>query len=142
MEKLRIGDFIRLKDIAKWNTGRILHKDVNVFSIASLHEAFVTIQPSEERIPLDEIEPIPINGVDDLNIYYDPIIAADVVSFGETIPVRRRDQRYYYDKFLQCKFETKNFQELIKEKHCAFVHEVQHFLYESFKDSGLKIDAV
>lgn len=141
MEDFRPGDFVRLKDIGKWNTGRIIHKTVNVFEVIEVGDRYVKIKNNEVRISLTEIEPIPIDGICDRSTYYDPIIAAEFVREGDPIPIKHRDKSYYYDSFSNCFYKEKSFQQLTKEKNCLYVHEIQHFLYDHFKDQGLKINA-
>lgn len=141
MENFKKGDFIRLKNISKWNTGRILHTDVNIFEIEDINGPIVKIKNCVEQIPFAEIEPIPIDGVSDFNIYYDPIVAASIVPLGHEVPRRSRDTTYYYTKFSKSVYESKNFQQLVEENGFKFVHEIQHWLWDEFKDRGLKINA-
>jgi len=141
VEKFSIGDFIRLKNMSKWNTGRILNQEVNAFEINEINDQNIKIKNSNDIIPLSEVEPIPIDGESDLHIFYDPIIAANIISPGEEITVKNRDRKYYYDKFLKCFDGFKNFQKLAEERNCKYVHEVQHLLRDKFQDNGLKIDA-
>ena len=142
MENFRKGDFIRLKDIDRWQVNRISGKTINVFKIDSISPEFVEVNNCKEKIPISDIEPIPINGRDDSKIYYDPIIAASIVFPGDPVPIHRKDFSYYYDSFKRHFFQNKNYQELIKELDFQYVHQVQHFLFDEFRDDGLKIDAI
>jgi len=141
MENFRKGDFIRLKDLDKWQMNRISGKKINVFEIDNISPEYVEIINCKERIPISEIEPIPINGRDDFEIYYDPIVMAHIVLPNEPIPISRIDHSYYYDTFKNCRSEGKNYQEIIKEEGLQYVHQIQHFLFDKFHDKGLKIDA-
>jgi len=142
MEPFRIGDFIRLKDITRWRTGRLIDTEINAFELSEINGQQVQIKGGHDLIPFDGIEPIPIDGKSDRGIYYDPIIAARIVHSGEEIPVRRRDKQYYFEKFIHCVAGDQNFQELVKEQHLSYVHEVQHLLADRFQDKGLAIDAM
>jgi len=140
MDPFRKGDFIRLKDIAKYYIDRFHGGEVNIFEIKSIEESKIEIAEYKGTLLMSDIEPIQINGKDDLQIFYNPIIAASVIGPNERPPIRKTDYSYYYDHFKRCFFEDKNFQVHIKERGLQYVHEVQHFLIDEFKDYGLKID--
>ena len=142
MENFREGDFIRLKDLDRWQINRIPGKTINVFEINNIEPEYVEVKNCTEKIPISEIEPIPINGRDDFEIYYDPVIMAHFELPNEPIPISRRDYSYYYDTFKNCRSEGKNYQEIIKEQGLQYVHQVQHFLFDEFHDDGLKLDAI
>lgn len=141
MGEFRNGDFIRLKNINKYHISRVLDIDVNIFKTINIKDGFIEVEYCENKIPASEIEPIPINGKDDFQIYYDPIVMSAIVGSNDTTPMREKDYPYYYDSFKSCYYENKNFQELIKEIGLQYVHEVQHFLFDQFQDKGLKINA-
>lgn len=142
MEDFRIGDFIRLKNVATCQINRFSGRKINIFEINNIEPEYVELNNCKEKIPISEIESIPINGRDDFEIYYDPIVAASIVFPFDPIPIREKDYSYYYDTFKNCRSEGKNFQELIKEQGLQYVHQVQHFLLDQFHDKGLKIDAI
>ena len=142
MENFRIGDFIRLKDIDRWQVNRISRKKINIFEINNIESGYVEVKSCKEKIPISEIEPIPINGEDDYEIYYDPIIAASIISPGDQIPIHKKDYSYYYDSFKRHSHQKQNFQELIKEQGLEYVHQVQHFLFNELHDDGLKINVI
>lgn len=142
MEDFRIGDFIRLKDIERWQINRVSRKTVNIFEINNIENEYVGLKSCNEKIPISEIEPIPINGEDDYEIYYDPIIAASIIFPGDPVPIHSKDYSYYFNSFKKHSFQDKNFQELIKEQGIQYVHQVQHFLSDKFHDDGLRINAI
>jgi hypothetical protein len=139
MKPFKKGNFIRLKNLETSKINCYSDKKVNIFEILDIDEAFVKIHDYEGKISINEIEAIPINGKDDLQIYYDPIICASIVSIDESIPVKQTDYSYYYTSFKKSFYKEQNFQELIEEQNIEYVHEVQQFLAEKFKDNGLKI---
>lgn len=47
-------------------------------------------------IPSDEICPVRIDGIEDRDVYYDPVIAADVVRPGESLPCHHVNKDEYY----------------------------------------------
>jgi len=140
MEQFRKGDFIRLKDITKYHTNRFCGREINVFEILNIEDDSIELRGYKARIPVSEIEPILINGKDDLQIYYDPVICAPTISAGDPIPIHNTDYTYFYDHFKRCFYKDKNFQEYIKELGFQYVHEFQHFLIDKFQDNGLKIN--
>jgi len=141
MEKFRKGDFIRLKNIELYQIDRYSNKNVNIFEISEIGRDFVKVQCCNEQIPFSEINSIPINGKDDFQIYYDPIVCASYVAPSEPAPIQKTDYSYYYEAFKRRFYENKNYQELIKDLDLKYVHEVQHFLIDTIKNNGLSIDA-
>jgi|GEM_PF-1625192 len=141
MEEFRKGDFIRLNNMDKYHIDRALTIDINIFEIINIKDGFIKVEHCENKIPVSEIEAIPINGKDDFPIYYYPIVMSTIVGPNDPTPMREEDYSYYYDSFRSCYYENKNFRELIKERGLQYVHEVQHFLFDQFQDKGLKINA-
>lgn len=142
MKDFQTGDFIRLKDISKWQTGRVLHKAINIFEISKISDEFITIKGSKDQIPLEEIEPIPIDGVHDKDIYYDGIFASPVVHTDDPIPIGQVNRNYYFDAFRDYPDGSSNIQQLIKDQGCHYVHEVQHYLTERGDNITLKTDSI
>ena len=141
MEDFRKGDFIRLKNVAKHQIDRVSGSKINIFEINNIEPEYVEVNNCKEKIPISEIESIPINGRDDFEIYYDPIMMAHIVLPNEPIPISRRDYSYYYDTFKNCRSEGKNYQEIIKEQGLLYVHQIQHFLLDHHV-KGLRIKAI
>ena len=139
MELLRKGDFIRLKNIADYQIERYSGETVNIFEISDIELDFIRVLGCKNNIPISDIDSIPINGKDDFQIYYDPIVCASIVGVNDPAPIRKKDYSYYFDAFKNYFFENKNFQELVKERGLKYVHEIQHFLTDEFQDTGLEI---
>ena len=94
----------------------------------------------QKTVDADDIEAIPIDGVHDRSIYYDPIVAASIIPPGGKIPVHRTDYSYYMDKFENCyDVDKRTYAEVVRERGYQFVHEVQHWLNDEFDRDGLKI---
>lgn len=142
MENFRKGDFIRLKDLDRWQVNRISGKTINVFEINDKTDLYVEVKNCKEKIPISEIEPIPINGIADFRIYYDPIISDSFNKDGEPIPIKQVDKSYYLEAFKKHTFKGKNFNDLVKEQNLEYVNDVQNFLRREFKKSELRIDAI
>lgn len=142
MENFRKGDFIRLKDLDRWQINRILGKKINIFEIENRSLEYVKIINCTEEIPISEIKPIPINGIADFRIYFDPIIAASFIEEGEPIRIKQVDRTYYLEAFKKHVYKGKKYIDLLKEQNLEYVHDVQNFLRREFKKSELRIDAI
>lgn len=109
MEDFRIGDFIRLKNLAKCQIDRLSSSEINIFEINNIEPEYVEINNTKAKIPISEIEPIPINGIADFRFYYNPIIAAFFIEDGEPIPIKQVDRSYYLEAFKKHTYKGKNF---------------------------------
>ncbi len=136
------GDIVRLKHLEKVQISPIYGSDsLNVFKISKIEDDRVKLEYVDETVPLLEIEAVPINGVDDKSVYYDPIIAASIIAPGQPIPVHKRDYSYFIESFKRITEDGKTFYEImIEEQGCKFVHEVQHFLRNRYHRDELKIN--
>lgn len=91
-------------------------------------------------VPSEEICPVKIDGVEDRNIYYDPIVAADYVRPDEPLKSHHVDTDGYYLQQLKNSFDAddRSFYDIIMEGHYTYVHELQHAMPEISRD--LKIN--
>lgn len=88
----------------------------------------VLLRNVDIKIPSSEICPVKIDGEEDRFIYYDPVIAADVVRPDEAIKCRHVDRdEYYLQKMKNC-FDSKgrSYYDILNEEHFVYVHELQH----------------
>lgn len=69
-----------------------------------------------------------IDGKEDRDIYYDPIIAASIVTEGEEIPVVQRDSSEYYMVSLKKSYDEnhESYYDRIHNEGMKYVHEIQH----------------
>lgn len=143
MDDFQVGDFVALSSNAFNEVEKSLIYGNNIFRIEAIDESsglsFYKLSSVEKPISKDEIEAIPVDGVHDRQIYYDPIIAASVVARGQPIPVHRTDYSYFMEHFKRCSYQDKSYFELVKEANCQFVHEIQHYMNEEFGRCKLKI---
>jgi len=142
MKEFKIGDFIRLKNNSLYQINRVSGGEINIFEISNISSNHIEIQDCDKRIPYSEIEAIPINGIDDLKIYYDPIIATSSFGDGEPKPIRKVDKSYYLETFQNHIYQNKNLKELVKEQNLKYVHDVQNFLRNKFQKNELRIDVI
>ena len=142
MSDFRTGDFIRLKNINLYKIDRVYGGAVNIFEISNINSKNVEIHSCKQRIPFSEIEPIPVNGVDDFQIYYDPITTAHFVGNDEAIPEKQTDKSYYLETFKNCHYKGETYYQLINKRNLKYVHEIQNFLRTEFQISRLRIAAL
>jgi len=111
----------------------------NLYKIVLIGKDTVRLDSVEGDVPLGELLPVPIDGVEDRWIYYDPQIAA-FFDFGDGVPVSSRDYTYYMDAFEHSHDGKKAFKDMIEKSKLKYVHEVQHWLWKKYCDAGLKIN--
>ena len=102
----------------------------NIFFIDKLLDdgMSVLLRNVDIIIPYSEICPVKIDGIEDRFIYYDPVIAADVVCFDEEVKGYHVDKdEYYLHKMKNC-FDSKgrSLYDILNEEHFVYVHELQH----------------
>lgn len=88
----------------------------------------VLLRNVDITVPSSEICPVKIDGEEDRFIYYDPVIAADVVRPGEVIKCRHVDRNEYYLQKMKTCFDSKgqSYYDILNEEHFVYVHELQH----------------
>lgn len=140
MEPLVVGDYVRLKKSTYDTLLNKLYYTNNIFRIISLDSKNVKIQDIDIELRIDNVEPIPIDGIADKDLYYDPIIMGSFVAPGQPIPVHNKDYSYYMEKMKSC-YDTdhKAFYDKIKQNNCQFVHEVQHILRKGVGEDRLML---
>lgn len=88
----------------------------------------VLLRNVDITVPSSEIRPVKIDGEEDRFIYYDPVIAADVVRSDEAIKCRHVDRDEYYLQKMKTCFDSKgrSYYDILNEEHFVYVHELQH----------------
>lgn len=140
MEKFQKGDFIKLKNVSKFQINRVRRGEVNIFELIKYNQDFAEIRDCETQIPSNEIEPIPINGKDDYHIYYDPIVMADYINRGDPAPIRNTNYNYYFETLKNSYVYGQCIREIILKRGYNYVHEVQRFMKETHQEKALKIN--
>ena len=102
----------------------------NIFFIDKLLDngKSVLLRNVDLTVPSSEICPVKIDGEEDRFIYYDPVIAADVVQSDEEVKCHHVDKdEYYLQKMKNC-FDSKgrSYYDILNEEHFVYVHELQH----------------
>lgn len=133
------GDYVRMKDKDKVGTPISINHVVNLFEIKEIKGKKLRLIDVDTEVNLDDIEAVPIDGVHDKKVYYDPIVAASIIPPGGSIPVHNRDYSYFMEKFENClDVDKRSYADIVRERNYHFVHEVQQWLREE-GDDGLKI---
>lgn len=88
----------------------------------------VLLRNVDITVPSSEIRPVKIDGEEDRFIYYDPVIAADVVRSDEAIKCRHVDRDEYYLQKMKTCFDSKgrSYYDILNEEHFVYVHELHH----------------
>lgn len=136
----RINDLVRIKEQDyKRITNEVLWNE-NVFHILSTNGLTVKLSDIHTDVPIEAIEPIPIDGVSDASIYYDPIIAADIVPPEQPFPTRKKNTSYYVDGFATIHIDGHTLKDEFLSKDFRYVHEVQRWLVEEFGRDELRVN--
>ncbi len=139
-EPFKVGDIVKLKHPEQYRkTDDVYAYRLNLYKIASMGKDTVRLESVEGEVPLGEMLPVPIDGVEDRWIYYDPQIAA-FFDFGDGVPASSRDYTYYMEAFERSCDGKRTYRELVEKAKPRYVHEVQHWLWKKYQDDGLKIN--
>lgn len=134
------GDFVWVEDKVKDMFLVSSRHIANLFEIVEVKGNNVRLKDVEGTISLYKIEAVPIDGIHDINIYYDPIVAASLIPSGGKVPVHTSNFSYYMENFKKHFLSNnKSYSDIVKERNYHFVHEVQHWL-RTMNDNGLKIN--
>ena len=134
------GDFVMFKPGSNKARDIEIRGMKNAFAFQAISkEGFCKLSDLFAEVPIIQLQYIPIDSISDSMIYYDPPVAASVVTPGQPIPVHKTDYSYYMDGFANHKMGDKTYKQIVEEKEFQFVHEVQHWLKENEGASYLKI---
>lgn len=144
MDAIKKGDFVRLRDSIHQQKIDFLIFKVNAFVVDSIGQnpdETIKLKGIENEVSVRDVEAIPIDGIHDLCIYYDPFVAASYVGADGHVPTYNTDYSYFIDHFKKVQVDGKStlYGEMEKA-NVQFVHEVQHWLSSEFNDYGLKIN--
>ena len=144
METIKEGDFVRLHDNVYQQKIDSLSFKVNAFVVDSIGKNpndTIKLKGIENELSVGDVEAIPIDGIHDLCIYYDPVIAASYVGPDGHVPAYNTDYSYFIDNFKNVQVGGKGtLYDEMKKTNVQFVHEAQHWLSSEFNDNSLKIN--
>lgn len=141
MVKYKKGDIVRLGnpefDELK---GQLWFKD-NAFKIYKVgSNDMVLLMELDEPVPVNHLQPMPINKKHAGGIYYDPIIAASVIGPDDEIPLHNTDYSYFMESFGRVIEEDgSTLLDHVEKKGFKYVHEVQYWLREQYGSDDLRI---
>lgn len=128
------GDIVRIRDEYRKGYSPIYQYD-NLNSILKIKEdGTVVLDATVEPVNIEHIEPIPINGSDDRDIYHDPFIAASFIGADGKKVEHTTDYSYYLDHFKRDTFEGEDetLYDKCMKQGVRYVHEVQHWLRDMY----------
>ena len=135
-EKFRRGDIVKLKHPEKYRKSDDVYcYRINLYKIVSIKGDEVRMEGVSDVIPISELFPVTVNGVEDRWIYYDPQVAASFLFDEDNYKGGYRDYSYYMDALRDMKEGGKSYRDMIEKKKLMYVHEVQHWLRK--KDNGV-----
>lgn len=132
MEKIPFqpNDIVKLSKIKFESLSKELFFPQNLFVIKDVtpDEIGIALKNVNHLFTFEDILPVKIDGKEDRDIYYDPIIAASIVTEGEEIPVVQRDSSEYYMVSLKKSYDEnhESYYGRIHNKGMKYVHEIQH----------------
>lgn len=127
---LKKNDIVRLRNEYFDKIKSKIFFPQNIFFIDKLLDdgMSVLLRNVDIKIPFSEICPVKIDGEEDRFIYYDPVIAADVVRSDEEVKGHHVDKDEYYLQKMKTCFDSKgrSYYDILNEEHFVYVHELQH----------------
>lgn len=143
MEPIKEWDIVRLNEKVYLQKIDSLIFKVNAFVVDSIGQNSndtIKLKGIENELSVGNVEAIPIDGIHDLCIYYEPFVAASYVGADGHVPAYNTDYSYFIDHFKKVQVDGKStLYDEMKKINVQFVHEVQHWLSSEFNDYGLKI---
>ena len=141
-EAFRVGDIVKVKHPSAFKRSSDFHGyGTNLYKIVEIRGDEVRLASVQADVPLAELKPVAVDGVEDRWIYYDPMIAASIVFPGDEVPAHRTDYSYYMEKFERCYDEKhRTFKELVAKEKLVYVHEIQHWLRRHHQEDRLRIN--
>lgn len=134
-----VNDLVRIKEQEYSRLSKDVMWNENVFRILSIDCPTVKLSEIENDVPLSSIEAIPIDGVADSCIYYDPALAANVILPGQPITAHKNDTSYYVDGLETMNVDDHTKKDEFMAKNFKYVHEVQRWLKEDGSRDELQV---
>lgn len=132
MEKMQFqpNDIVRLSKKMFEILSRELFFPQNLFVVKDINigEDSILLNNINQKFSLEDIRPVRIDGEEDRDIYYDPIVAASLIDIGEEIPVVHRDTSEYYMEALKRSYNEyhESYYDEIHYIGAKYVHEIQN----------------
>lgn len=140
-EEFRAGDIVKLNHPSEYKRSSDFHGyGTNLYKIRDIKGDVVRLASVSKVVPVSELQPVAVDGVEDRWIYFDPVIAASIVFPGDEVPAHHTDYSYYMDAFEHCSDGKKSYKEIVEKEHLVYVHEIQHYLRKHHHEDDLKIN--
>lgn len=124
------NDIVRLSEKKFESLSNELFFPQNLFIIKKINTEDLSVELNNitHQFALDDIRPVRIDGEEDRDIYYDPIVAASLIDIGEDIPVVHRDTSEYYMDALKKSYNEHHvsYYDEIHYIEARYVHEIQN----------------
>lgn len=140
-EDFKVGDIVKLKHPSEYKRGSDSHGyGTNLYKIREINGDVARLASVSKAVPMSELLPVAVDGVEDRWIYFDPVIAASIVFPGDEVPSHHTDYSYYLEAFEHCNDGKKSYKEIVEKEHLLYVHEIQHYLRKHHQADDLKIN--
>lgn len=132
MKKIQFqpNDIVRLSKKKFGILSKELFFSQNLFVVKEINigEDSVLLNNISQKFFFEDIRPVRINGEEDRDIYYDPIVAASLIDVGDAIPVVHRDSSEYYMDALKKTYNEfhESYYDEINNIGARYVHEIQN----------------
>lgn len=124
------NDIVRLSEKKFESLSNELFFPQNLFIIKKINTEDLSVELNNitHQFALADIRPVRIDGEEDRDIYYDPIVAASTIDIGEAIPVVHRDTSEYYLDALKKSYNEHHvsYYDEIHYIEARYVHEIQN----------------
>ena len=124
------NDIVKLSKIKFKSLSKELFFPQNLFTIKGItpDEVGIALKNVNHLFTIEDILPVKIDGKEDKDIYYDPIVAGSIITEGEEIPVVQRDSSEYYMFSLKKSYDEnhESYYDRIHNKGMKYVHVIQH----------------
>lgn len=124
------NDIVRLSEKKFESLSNELFFPQNLFIIKKINTEDLSVELNNitHQFALDDIRPVRIDGEEDRDIYYDPIVAASLIDIGEDIPVVHRETSEYYMDALKRSYNEyhESYYDEIHYIGARYVHEIQN----------------
>lgn len=140
-EDFKAGDIVKLKHPSEYKRSSDFHGyGTNLYKIREIKGDVARLASVSKDVPMSELLPVAVDGVEDRWIYFDPMIAASIVFPGDEVPAHQTDYSYYMEALEHCFEGKKSYKEIVEKEHLLYVHEIQHYLRKHHQADDLKIN--
>lgn len=132
MDKIQFqsNDIVRLSKKEFEILSKELFFPQNLFVVKEINivEDSILLNNINQKFSFEDIRPVRIDGEEDRDIYYEPIVAASLINVGEAIPVVHRDTYEYYMDALKRSYNEhhESYYDEIRNIGARYVHEIQN----------------